>query len=433
MVSRAGAAQARSFATAPSSSWWRALLLGASLLVWCGCSGASSCPEGETAPEIVAQVKPDARWSPALEDIVGFDEGEAWLTPYFIYGTNLALPGAVLLWLAGTFLYHLRKARKWRRARQATAATELAPGPTILEGTVRRLDDAADGDGPVVVLRVEQAGQSFYRSSSKRGPNWKTRWTEVERKLVMQPFVLDTASGPVRLDPDPQAFLIDDLEPLPRDGAVRTLRAEVHAGDKLSVTGELVQAADQRSGGYRGGARGWVLRPPAGGRLLLSTQGLAASHADHGATAAVGFVLLGIVVLLAQLLAIPYHLARAAAVDEAAVVVSRCSYQEDKENYRFVDYQLLKDGQRTETRVNADTYARLPLGTVVPANVLRLTDEPRITLGAGATTNAGISLIPMAVLVFGSFLTVWLVARSRPWWERKRLDEVVDGELEKQP
>jgi len=73
------------------------------------------------------------------------------------------------------------------------------------------------------------------------------------------------------------------------------------------------------------------------------------------------------------------------------------------------------------------------VGTVVPASVRRGSGEPRITLGAGATANAGVALIPMLFILIAVVLCPISIFRSRPWWERKKLVDVVDGPLESQP
>ena len=54
-----------------------------------GCGGTTvGCKLQEPSTPVVHQ----AQWHPSLGDLVAHDDGEAWLTPYFIFGTNLALP-----------------------------------------------------------------------------------------------------------------------------------------------------------------------------------------------------------------------------------------------------------------------------------------------------------------------------------------------------
>jgi hypothetical protein len=71
----------------------------------------------------------------------------------------------------------------------------------------------------------------------------------------------------------------------------------------------------------------------------------------------------------------------------------------------------------------------MPVGTVVPANVTRGRGEPRVTLGSGATTNAGVSLVPLLFIVPACIGFAILVRRSRLWWERDRIIDVTDGKL----
>jgi hypothetical protein len=71
----------------------------------------------------------------------------------------------------------------------------------------------------------------------------------------------------------------------------------------------------------------------------------------------------------------------------------------------------------------------MPIGTVVPTNVTRGGGETRVTLGVGATTNAGVSLIPLMFIVPACIGLAILVRRSRLWWERDRIVDVTEGKL----
>src|SRR5690606_5915992 len=151
----------------------------------------------------------------------------------------------------------------------------------------------------------------------------------------------------------------------------------------------------QLAAGYRRAGRGWALRPARDGHMMLSSKPLSAAYDHHAGTRRAAFLALFAVVAFAQMLALSYHRARAAAEDEAAVVISRCDYPGEKQrHYYFARYKLLRTGEVTETRVNQTDYERMPVGTVVPVNVLRGSGAPRVTLGRGASTLVPVSLIP---------------------------------------
>ena len=273
---------------------------------------------------------------------------------------------------------------------------------------------------------------------SGKQTTYKTRWTEIDRKLNVRPFLLETAVGKVRVEPDDGTFLIDDLETLPREGPLRKRFAEVSDGDTLFAMGTLVELADAKSGGYRAGGRIWVLQPPSNGHMMLSTKPLETAHASRVRSRVVSFIAIGLLVLLAQLLAIPYHFAVFTGTqDEAAVVTARCDYirgtSESKTHYHYAKYRLLSSNHKSEARVSETDYPRMPVGTVIPVNVRRGAGEPRITLGPGVTTNAGVSLVPLLLIVIALIVFPLLIRRTRPWWERDKLVNVVSGTLDSQP
>jgi hypothetical protein len=404
------------------------VLLGVLLsLSACSPDWGAGCPDEQSIEAL--GVKNDARWDRKAETLVGFDYGEPWETGYFIYGSNLALPGVLLLWLVLSLMWLRRRARAANRAGNEAKDKPLVAGSAMLHGIVRD----PDGVGPTVKLSIEQVGTEE-RKKSNSSYSYKTRWTEVDRRLDYRSFVLETAAGRVWVEPDASLYLIDKLESQPRTGHTRMRTAVVHDGDEAFVEGTLVEVADPKAGGYRGGARGWALRPPASGHMLLSTFPLGIAYADRAANRVIAAVVIAILLFGGQAFAIPYHLARATAHDEAAVVTARClnTHPKDDDSH-YASFRLLSSGERASTRVNETDYGRMKPATVVPVSVSRTWGEPRITLGVGASTNAGVLLIPMLLHIIAFILTPILVLRAKPWWERKKINDSVGGKLESQP
>jgi hypothetical protein len=388
-----------------------------------GCAGEPSCQLPDP-PDRITIANP--RWDPALRDIVAHDDGEAWLTPYFVYGTNLAVPMALLLVLLGQVLLSRRQLRAARTTAERARRGELAAGAAVLHGTVAAIDD----ERVPVRLTITQVGVE----RAQRGKNstrYTTKWTEVERALHARPFRLRGAWGEVRVEPGEQLYLVDTLETRPHDGVQRTREAEIRDGDEIYAFGSLNEELDPSGGAYRGGGRVWVLRPPRVGSMQLSARPLSEAAVNRMAGAIGAMLLLLVATAVAQLCAATYHVAVAKGVDEAAVIVGQCtrSAAQKKNQEHFVRYEVLSTGERLFDQVSESDYPRLTAGTVVPVNVVRWGSYRRVTLGAGAVTYAVASLLPLMLMAVSLGIAIYVWRGSRPWYQRARIDDVVNGRI----
>jgi hypothetical protein len=105
-------------------------------------------------------------------------------------------------------------------------------------------------------------------------------WTEVARRVTATPFYLRRATGQrIRVDVGDDVFLVDEIDRYVRKyNAVRFLTAQLLPGDRVFAKGELRWELDSEAPpkGYRDARMGWVLKPPSGEILHVSTEPLGA-------------------------------------------------------------------------------------------------------------------------------------------------------------
>jgi hypothetical protein len=189
------------------------------------------------------------------------------LSPYWsvvcVYGMGLVLPLALV-----TVALGVRRARlvHARVAGELGGPSVLAPGEAVVRGTV----ELAEGENRALRLEVDQHG-----TESESSGTWSQTWTETRRRLEVRPFYLRTSGGArVRVLAGDDPRLMDSL-----DGKIlvnrteRTCVAELTPREVVTAFGELVKARDPEAvpSGYRSASVGWVLQPPSGARMLLSS------------------------------------------------------------------------------------------------------------------------------------------------------------------
>lgn len=180
--------------------------------------------------------------------------------------------GAVDAPMAGMLLAALVLSWTYRRRARAEAAVDprapLVSGPAVVVGVV----ELEAGDGRTAIeLRVRQRGTE----SADKG-SWSHRWDETGREVRARPFWVRRDDGVrVRVEPVAGKFALHDaLSRVERRGpADRTRIAELTAGERVFVAGTLTGAAGGAPPSpYRSGGGTPVVRAPAFGRLLVSTE-----------------------------------------------------------------------------------------------------------------------------------------------------------------
>lgn len=153
------------------------------------------------------------------------------------------------------------------RARAAAAFNPVAPlanGPFVVAGVVE-LEPGTEG-APVSV-GIDQTGTEY---SHKNG--WSQRWTEIYRRVNAYPFLIRRDDGVVvRVIPDQRVALHDTLSRVVRHNLTsRTRIAELTAGERVHVSGQLSLAPAAPGAVYRGGPTFPTLTPL--GRMVISTE-----------------------------------------------------------------------------------------------------------------------------------------------------------------
>lgn len=295
------------------------------------------------------------------------------------------------------------------RAAEARATTEerLAPGPACIYGPV----ELAPGSNHAVRVTIEQVGKN---RQTKNG--WSHTWTEVSRRVSANPFYVKDTRGRVRVEPDPRTSLVDQLDrtqPIAGRRDRRERIAEATPGEYAYVVGELDPGHDPTAGTYRGGEATLVMRPPRGGRLLVSTEPLDArlQEVSRGQRRwALGFVGLALVFALLDLgfwARVAFGRTEVATITQAIPRRSKnsryCGVIADLPSHRLID-------------VDADlpTCAAVPVGAKTIVYVVG--DESFAHVGStpavhNASVFVGALFLLIAVLVYSQ--------RDKPWYEEK--------------
>src|SRR5688572_20659594 len=249
---------------------------------------------------------------------------EASLSPYWsvvlVYGTCLVLPLALT---GAAVLVRRRRLVQGASAHEAIAGSgALVPGEATVTGVV----ELADGETRAVRLEIDQHGTEQESSGS-----WSHTWTEAGRRLTVHPFYLRTPAGQrVRVLAGDDARLMDALDgKILVNRAERICSAELTPRETVSAFGHLSRGRDPEAApeaGYRSSAIGWVLVPPDGGKMLLSSYPIDRPFHERAFRILWSVVLVLAVVAAAQCTLLGYHLRvwfgepLAASVKEATLV-----------------------------------------------------------------------------------------------------------------
>lgn len=186
-------------------------------------------------------------------------------------GPSFVLAVAVLGLALGALLIGLRvHARRLERARARERAQLSEQAPlreglhAVLEGNI----ESRESGTPVVATVTE-----------RRSEVDPSGWTEIHREVTARAFDLETGTGTVRVEPGLNALVAATLDGETRTPTGRTRRAELERGSRVLAYGSLVRERHAFAV-YRGGAEGWTLRAPRGGRVLLADAALVTRY-DH--------------------------------------------------------------------------------------------------------------------------------------------------------
>lgn len=328
----------------------------------------------------------------------------------------LLLVGGVLLALAGGVVACvLRSRRRVQLAVAAEASVVDDPPPHLVEGadvvlagTVRHHED----HDVAVKVSVHQEG-----TESESSGSWSHSWVEVDREIVVRPFLLELSNGQLVLVTPPRnvdvADALDQKVWINRNR--RVLSAELVPGEKIYARGRLERSDVAAPGGaYRDNAWGWALGPSRDGQMLLSSEPLGAGLRKRAAFHR-RFAYWAVVLILVMTATLAGFYGRLFGHTETARVTNKSYYQTtDSDGDSHDHWSVTLRGEDRE--IADDDYERVPTRIDIP---IRVGSGSNWELGSSATIGIG-----RALFAFAYALLFWIPYRvrrrsSRPWFRRK--------------
>jgi hypothetical protein len=347
-------------------------------------------------------------------------------TLWVVDGIGVGVLGALLVLALVRRGVHRRREKLAHKA-ALRQGESLHLGPSVLAGVV-----VDDGEGDAVVVEIDQLGREYKTKSG-----WSHQWSEARRSVEVKPFYVARANGErVRVEPDAEVFLIDKLDVTVRTGHTqRVRRARLSPGEHVFILGDMVRAPDPKLGGYREAAEGWVLRPPRGERMLVSTEPL---EDRHQARAKVwrNLALIGGAFLLLWhgLLFVDVHAKRISGqvVTKTAVDKrwSRNWVRPSKGRpywaYHYYVDATGSDGTRDESQVDYASYQAIENGTEL--SYVQVDGKP-LQIGAKPCAGSGSTAFGVVMAAIWAIVYLVVILSTRPWWMRKRVVETGTGRL----
>ncbi|WP_438031622.1 hypothetical protein [Sorangium sp. So ce204] len=313
----------------------------------------------------------------------------------------------------------LRLSRRQRRAAAQAEASftpgaALAPGEAVVVGTVER----EQGADVAVRVEVEQKG-----SESETSGVWTHQWAETGRKVRVHSFYLRHASGArIRVEPGEDVQLVDALDGMIRVDLTRRVRvAELIPGERVFAIGELRRAPDPeaQAQGYREQAQGYLLAPPRGGRMLLSSEPLGERFARRAAFHKRWAITATVASLAFNMAFAAFH-ARRWLGETVDVRVTQLQEKEDGDHTRF-EVTMRGEGGAFSDEVSHRAFARLREGETVKARHVPSWSSAS-AIGPGVTAHsAAYAALPLLGVIALAYLA--RAQATRPWYEKKVIDQ----------
>ncbi len=350
--------------------------------------------------------------------------GGPWALAFALANLLVPLTVATLLYVA---------AKRTHRRADSARAVEQGAGAPLVEGQQQTICgiveipvDSETAPGPAVSVMVHQCGTE---SVSKN--KWTTEWRETRRETRVRPFVLVTDTGSrVPCGPDANTKLLDKLDTVDRTAhAARVRRAELTSGERAYVSGRVSSALGGRGGqGYRDAGKELVMAPGPGG-MLISTVGLQAPLRAAAASRRNWALFLLVMILLAQLHVVRFHVSMWLGHVEPATVVDAGSHLVKTKNGRTrvftIAYKLASEAQSRSAEIARADAPKLTPGRVIPVRVAPLST----TIGTEPSENLWFFLFPALLLCGSIALSFFGLAISRPWYAQKIVVDSRPGRL----
>lgn len=341
----------------------------------------------------------------------------AW---FIVFGLTIAL-------VASAAVAFVRALSRRRMAAVAAAQASDTPPPLVegrdvmLAGVVQHFE----GHEVAVKVTITQSGDETESSGS-----WSHSWTEIDREIVVAPFLLELVTGErVLVSPPKNVEVADALDQkVWIDRNKRVLSAELVPGEKIYARGRL-ERSDQAVAGsaYRDNSWGWALGPTSGGQMLLSSEPLGEGMAKRAA-----FHTQSAVITLAFFVGIQLSLFgfwdRMIGHTELATVTDKKDWVSvDSDGDESDHYQFTLHGGHAD--VSEGDYKFISVGEQLP---VRYGSGNNWELGRDATIAWWHALFIVPIGMFALLLYRLRRKGTRPWFRRK-VNEGGSGKLPDPP
>jgi hypothetical protein len=346
------------------------------------------------------------------------------------------LPGVMLTVASTLALWHKQRALLAKQS--VSSHARLAAGYAVLTGKVQVLDGA-----PCAVrMRIWQKGFEY---KTKQG--WGHVWREVDRKVDTWPFYLVERGGQrVRIEPRDKVFLVDSIDradPDDLEEGKRVLTAELSDGESVVADGTLMRDIDPHGSpaSYRSAVgTGWVLRPPANDKMLLSSEPLQDRYLKRATLHRRWAWGLGVALLVLNTLVFGnFHMVSIFGDIVQARLEHATTWKTRTKNGGVVNHYAVEasynaGGERWELTddVNASAYTMLAQrreqATTIPFRVVPFWPA-RHQVGTRATLYSAQIVIGFLFNAALGLLYVSNARRSLPWYDKRRVVHSGSGRL----
>jgi hypothetical protein len=312
------------------------------------------------------------------------------------------------------------------------ASAPLRAGQTVVGGIVA--DDGAEG--PAVTVTIEQVGKEW-----KYKGRWRHSWSETSRSVEVRPFhVLRRDGLKVRVEPDKNVFLVDRLDGMTEiAGSLRRRQATLTLGEPVYVTGGVMRPTPFEDEDDSPGMSGFVMRPPASGRMLISTEPLtdrqhahARVHRNLAIATAIAFALCHVALLLHYDAIAVFGQPTVATVDNARQWKEwiRRKHGGYWVTHYAVDASSPEGALSDEVSYHAYSDFKRTLDLKVPQKVPFLVAGSLSQVGSEASCSSWLLLAVGAAVALYVLVCMLILASARPWYERSCVTDGGSGHLD---
>ncbi len=307
----------------------------------------------------------------------------------------------------------------------------LAPGPTLLQGTVE-----TENGAPAVRIEIDQIG-----TERKNKNSWSHEWKEQHRHVMTRPFRLRLPNDEiVMVMPEDKVRLVDDLTTEKFDGNRRMRIAQLTHKEVVWISGFLSQGAQkghQATSAYRAGPSEWVLRGTMTEPLEVSSGDLKRQFSYWLGFHKVAAILMGIIFAAIHVIAFGHYYALLVTGQAVTADITQTSTYVTRNKRTLTTHYVIHGEFRIKSQlievkdeVRQDVFVAAKSGDVKQAPFVYSTVFPALhSIGHHAVQSS--VLVAVAWFVLVACLLLYFSTRSfaMPWYEQSKVKESGSGML----